>query len=60
MTEVNGTVGIRRAVVQQIGGLALCRLAQLVVEAHLGPAGQTKRFILRQIRLHRKGGLRQT
>ena len=59
MAKVDGAVGVGRAVVEDVGGPAGAGLPQLVIEAQRGPASQPKRLILRQIRLHREGGLRQ-
>jgi hypothetical protein len=59
VSQVNGAVGVGRAVVQQVSGAALAGLAQLGIEVEFSPARQPERFILRQIRLHREGGLRQ-
>ena len=60
VAEMNGPIGVGRAVVEQIGGAAAAGLAQLFIEAQLGPASQAKWLILRQIGLHREGGLRQS
>ena len=59
VAQVDGTIGVGRAVVEEIGRAALAGLAQLVIKAQRGPAGQPKWFILGQIGLHGKGGLRQ-
>ncbi len=59
MAEVNRPVRIRRAVVKNVGGSALAGLPQFVVESQRGPLRKPKRLILRQIGLHREGGLRQ-
>ena len=56
MAQVDGAIGVRRAVVEKVGGATMAGFAQLVVEAERGPAFQPKRLILRQIGLHRKGG----
>ena len=59
VAEVNGAVGVGRSVVEQIGRAAGAGFAQLLVEAERGPLFEPKRLILRQIGLHREGGLRQ-
>ena len=60
VAQVNGAIGVRRTIVEQVGGTAAASLAQLFIEAERGPARQPKRFILGQIGLHRKGGMRQS
>jgi hypothetical protein len=47
MAQVDGTVGIGRAVVQKVGRAALACLAQLFIEMKRGPALKPKWFILR-------------
>jgi hypothetical protein len=59
VTQVDRSVGVGGAVVEDIGGAAAAGLAQLLVEIERGPASQPKWLIMRQIGLHRKGGLRQ-
>ncbi len=59
VAQVDGPIGVGRAVVQQIGGAARAGFAQLLIEAQRGPPGQPKRLILGQIGLHREGGLGQ-
>ena len=59
VAEVDGAVGVGRAVVEDVGGAAGAGLAQLFIEAQRGPFFEAKRLILRQICLHGEGGLRQ-
>ena len=59
VAQVNGSVGVGRAVVKQVDRAAAAGLAQLFIEPERGPASQPKRLILRQIGLHREGGLGQ-
>ena len=47
VAQVNGTIGVGRAVMEQVGGSSLAGFAQAVVEAEGGPALEAKRFILR-------------
>ena len=42
---------------QQIDGRALAGLANLLIEVHVLPCGQTRRLILRQVGLHGEIGL---
>ncbi len=44
---------------QQVDGPPLAGFAHLFIEAELGPTGQSKRLILRQIGFHCEGGLGQ-
>src|ERR1017187_1595930 len=57
--EVNGPVGVGRAVVKQIDRTALASLAEHVMEAKRGPPSQSNWFILRQIGLHWEDGFWQ-
>ena len=54
VTQVDGTVGVGRAVVKDVGRATLAGLAQLVIEAQRSPASEPKWFIMGQIRLHGK------
>ncbi len=60
MAQVNGSVGVGRTIVEQVRRAAGAGLAQLFIEAQLGPASQSKWLILGQIGLHWEGGLRQS
>jgi len=60
VSEVDGPIGIRRTIVEEVNGTTLAGLAQLLIEAQLGPASQPKWLILGEIRLHREGSLRQS
>ena len=59
VTKMDGAVGVGWPIVKQVGRPATGGLAQLAIEPHRGPAGEPKGFILGQIGLHGKGGLRQ-
>ncbi len=59
VSEVNGSVGVGRAVVEQVNGAACPGFAQLLVEAERGPVLEPKGLILGQIGFHREGGLGQ-
>ena len=59
MAQVDGPVGVGRAVVQQVDRPSAAGFAHLFIETELGPSGQPKRLILRQIGFHCEGGLRQ-
>jgi len=56
-SQMNVTVGIGRAVVQDIGFFAFGTLADLVVNVHLFPSFQHFRLAPGQIRLHGEIGL---
>ncbi len=47
VAQVDGAVGVGRAVVQNVGGAASACLAQLFVETQRGPAGEAKWLIQR-------------
>jgi hypothetical protein len=47
VAQVHGAVGIGRSVVEEVGWATDAGLAQLVIKAQRGPAGQAERFILR-------------
>ena len=57
--DVNRTIGIGRAVVQNEGLGAFVALQHLVVQVELLPALQALGLVLRQPRLHLEGGARQ-
>jgi hypothetical protein len=57
MAQVNGPIGVGRAVVEQVNWPAVASLAQLVIKPERRPAGQSKRLILGQIGFHRERGL---
>jgi hypothetical protein len=47
VAEVDGSVGIGWAVVEDVRRMSYTSFAQLVIKAHGGPASQAKWFILR-------------
>ena len=59
MAEMDRAVGIRRPIVQHEARAAARDLALFAVDAALLPALQPRGLALREIRLHRKVGLRQ-
>jgi len=59
VADVDVAVGVRRAVVKDELGATLRTLAELVIEADLGPPLQHPRFHLRQACAHWKAGFRQ-
>ena len=60
VAQVDGPVGVGRAVVKQVDGPSAAGFAQHFIEAERGPAGEPKRLILRQIGFHREGSLGQS
>ena len=54
MPDVELTIGVGRAVMQDKGRLALRCLAHLAIQVHLSPRLETLGLALRQIRLHRE------
>ena len=60
VAQVDGPIGVGRAVVKQVDGPSAAGFAQLFIEAERSPAGEPKRLILRQIGFHREGGLGQS
>ena len=58
-TQVNGSVGVRRPIVQHIGGGAFSHLADAVVDPLFFPPSQHFGLILGQSGLHRKAGFGQ-
>ena len=56
---MNGAVGVRWAVVQDVCRPSFARLSNLAVNVHFFPFFQPFRLVLRQIGLHGKSGLRQ-
>ena len=59
VAEVDGAVGVGRAVVEDVAGATGAGGADLGVEVGFSPLGQTKRLIHWQIGLHGEGGLRE-
>src|ERR1700722_11556776 len=59
MAKMDGSVGVGRAVVQQVDRPPTAGFAHLFIETELGPTGQSKGLILRQIGFHGEGGLGQ-
>ena len=57
MADVNGSVGIRRSVMQDEGLMPLIMGEHLVVEVHVLPLLETLRLMLGQTRLHLEGSL---
>ena len=56
---MDGAVGVRGAVVQDVDGRTLARLADAIVNVHLAPRGEPFGLVLRQVGLHREIGLGQ-
>ena len=59
VAEVDGSVGVGRAVVEDLARCALAGLADLVVKMGSFPGFEASRLILRQIGLHGEAGLGQ-
>ena len=59
MADMDGAVGVRRAVVQDEGLAVLVLLENLLVDMLFFPLGQTLRLALGQVSPHREVGLRQ-
>ncbi len=57
--QMQGAIGIGRAVMHYVDGLSLVRLANAVVNPLVLPASEHLRLVLRQIRLHGEVGLGQ-
>ena len=59
MTDVDSTIGIRRAVVQDVTALGVLGFLNLLVKPLLLPFGKHHRFAFREVCLHRKVRLRE-
>ncbi len=59
VAQVDGPVRVGRSIVQKVLGRALPCRPDLAVQVHLRPLPEAQRLILRQVRLHGKGGFRQ-
>ena len=58
MSNVQATVGVGRAIVQNKGGAPRTDFTNFFVQAHLLPLFQSLGFSLRQARFHGKSGTR--
>ena len=59
VSQVNSTIGVRRTIVQHVGGCSFAPFANAFVDANFLPARQNAGLFLRQVGLHRKVGPRQ-
>src|SRR5260370_11556658 len=56
---MNGSIGVRRPIVQHVEGRPSACLPDAVVKLHLLPALEDFRLVLGQVGLHGEGSLRQ-
>ncbi len=59
VAQMDGSVGVRRAVVQDVNGRAMPCLANFFIDMDLLPMGEHFRLVLRQVGLHRELGFWQ-